>query len=313
MRKTFVLLALVAVFGAFSMPAKKVKFQYDAKVGDQFVLYQETEQVIEQSVMGMDQKITNSIKGEFLLDVKEVDAAFILFDVWFSRVYFKMDNPMAPMLMDSESKDTSDLMTKLGLALTKKPMGMKLGRNGKILELIGGDELTEDVMGTFEGLSAMQAAQIRAFLQQAYAEDQLKSNLSDFLVEYPSEAFDQKESWTTKSTVPALDLLVEHTWKLEPGANSKDQRVAISGEGKILSKDTEKIVDLPNGMQATYKFVGEKTATGIIDQKTGMIRSLDISSTVDGNMKLLQNAQIPEDLEIPMTLKTSTSYRLEKK
>ena len=55
----------VFVLLAFSFPPADVKLQYEFKVGDEYLWSQSTKQTVKQSIMGMDQTMTNDISGEY--------------------------------------------------------------------------------------------------------------------------------------------------------------------------------------------------------------------------------------------------------
>ena len=105
-------------------------------------------------------------------------------------------------------------------------------------------------------------------------------------------------------------MRIENTWSL---TNADKDHATISGDGHLTTIDKEKVNNLVNGMRSKSDLSGTQKTTSQVDLKSGWPKEVKILSDINGKLTLLAGGLIPQDMDVPMTVKIETNYTISKK
>ena len=121
---------------------------YNLNEGEIFIIEQEAEQQIIQSLEGTSHELTNRISGVLHFRVLKAEDTGYLLEFMFKDLDFQIESSLQGMLLDihAAEPDPADTQSQVFNAMLNVPVEMKLGRHGKILEVIGGDSLVSTMV-----------------------------------------------------------------------------------------------------------------------------------------------------------------------
>ena len=88
--------------------------------------------------------------------------------------------------------------------------------------------------------------------------------------------------------------------------------IDIGTKGNFKS-DFDKVMEgagLPPG--ATFKFTGDQEGTFIVDASNGWINNADITVDIHGAIDIPASANMPQDMSIPMEIRSVNNYKMER-
>ncbi|WP_268123509.1 DUF6263 family protein [Roseivirga pacifica] len=281
-------LIMTLLVGALTLlPTAKPKIDgYNFKKGEKYELNVIMAQSITQSVMGQEMLTKMNMETTELLEVVDVSGDVFTIKVTGKRRFLKMNMPngMGETIMNSEGSEAIDKPFSI---MVNKSYSMKMNRQGKVLELIGVDEMVEAMEKELAGTQfAAQSGELLAI----YSEDNLKTTMNTQFEIYPE---DGKREWgihnvTVVSNIP-VDVSMDMSFK-------DDQ--TIYGEGTIsMDGDISAM-----GMNMKAKMNG--TQQSIFDlASNGVPTKAQTIQEVSGNLDAMGQ-------KIPMTINTeaTTTY-----
>lgn len=290
--------------------AKEVNLQYKFKTGEQFEYVQVSKQNAVQILPGMgEMKMDGTLGGTMLLKIKSVDpSGSARIETHYSKLKMATNSFILSMSMDSEGSQEED-GNKIIKSLTGKTFFFTLTKTGKVENVEGVENLYSE-LGSL-GLDEDVVAKTRKALQQTINDKSIKTLLENGLVAYPEKAVKTGDSWNT-SSVQAVNfpMKIDNKWSLK---DADDANANIVCEGNLTTIDKEKVNNLVNGMKSKSDLNGTQRMNSHVDLKTGWPKEVKILSDIKGTMTLLAGGLIPQDMEIPMTVKIETSYSIVKK
>lgn len=307
--KSIILTLVVAVCVGFR-PAENVTLQYKFKAGDEYEYIQQSKQNAIQTLPGMgEMKMDGVLGGMMLLKIKSVDAGgSARIESQYSKLKMATNNFIMSMSMDSEGSQEED-GNKIIKSLTGKTFFFTLTKTGAVEDVEGVENLYSGLgsLGLDEGV----VSKTRKALQQTINDKSIKTLLENGLVSYPDKPVKTGDKWNT-ATVQAVNfpMKIENTWSL----TNADASVAnISCDGNLTTIDKEKVNNLVNGMKSKSDLNGTQKMNSRVDIKSGWPKEVKILSDIKGTLTLLAGGLIPQDMEVPMTVKIETNYTIVKK
>jgi hypothetical protein len=308
--KSFILGIIVVLGTGFCFPTGEVSLQYKFKAGDEYEYIQRSKQNAVQNLPGMgEMKMDGALGGTMLLKIKSVDEkGTARIETQYSQLKMVTNSFIMSMSMDSDGSQEED-GNKIMKAMTGKTFFFSLTKTGKV-ENVEGVENLYSGLGSL-GIDEDVVAKAQKTLKQTINDKSIKTLLENGLVMYPDQAVKTGESWNT-SSVQAVNfpMTIDNTWSLK----SLDGTVAtIASNGNLKTIDKDKVNNLVNGMKSKSDLNGTQTMNGKVDVKSGWPKEVKIISDLKGTMTLLAGGLIPQDMEIPMTVKIETDYSIVKK
>lgn len=304
------LILVVLVILGINELAAQVTLQYKFKTGDEFEYVQRSKQNAVQTLPGMgEMKMDGALGGTMQLKIKGVDEkGTARIEAQYSKLKMVTNSFIMSMSMDSEGSQEED-GNKIMKAMTGKPFFFSLTKTGKV-------EGVEGVENLYSGLSSLDldadvVSKAQKTLKQTINDKSIKTLLENGLVSYPESSVKAGDSWNT-SSIQAVNfpMTIENTWTLK---SSEANTALVVCNGNLKTIDKEKINNLVNGMKSKSDLNGTQTMNANVDVKSGWPKEVKIVSDLKGTMTLLAGGMIPQDMEIPMTVKIETDYAIRKK
>lgn len=308
MRRSFGLILFVML--SFGHVQGQVTLQYKFKTGDEFEYVQRSKQNAVQVLPGMgEMKMDGALGGTMHLKIKSVDEkGTARIEAQYSKLKMVTNSFIMSMSMDSEGSQ-EEAFNKIMKAMTGKPFFFSLTKTGKV-------ENVEGVENLYSGLGSLEldsdvVSKAQKTLKQTINDKSVKTLLENGLVTYPDQALKTGDSWNTSSIQSVnFPMTIENTWSLK---SSEAAGAVVSCQGTLKTIDKEKVNNLVNGMKSKSDLNGNQNMTANVDVKTGWPKEVKILSDLKGTMTLLAGGMIPQDMEIPMTVKIETDYAIRKK
>lgn len=304
--KISILLALVLFI---SPPlTESVKLEYTFKIGDEYTMDQITNQTMKQTIMGTDQSGENHYSGTMILKVVSVTSTGARVETQFISLKNTSKTVMGETIMDSNGPE-DNVQNKVFKAMMKKPFHIAITKLGRVEKVEGADNLWSD-MGNL-GIDETTLATLKQSLSQMLGENSLKSSFEQALIVYPDRKVKVGETWSSQNGFPMeFPILVDNTWTLVDAVSSS---AVINANGVFTTTDKTKAISLPGGFKATVDLTGKQNMKASVNPKSGWPNDLNINSVLTGKMTLLAGGMLPQDMEVPMEIKTETAFKFIKK
>ena len=307
--KGIILTIIIGICGGFA-PVADVTLQYKFKAGEEYEYGQLSKQNAVQTLPGMgEMKMDGTLGGTMLLKIKSVDSnGSARIESQYSKLKMVTNSFIMSMSMDSEGSQEED-GNKIIKSLTGKTFFFTLTKTGSV-ENVEGVENLYSGLGSL-GLDEDVLTKTRKALQQTINDKSIKTLLENGLVSYPEKPVKAGDKWNT-SSVQAVNfpMRIDNTWSL---LTADGNSANISCEGSLTTIDKEKVNNLVNGMKTKSDLNGTQKTNSQIDLKSGWPKEVKILSDIKGKMILLAGGLIPQDMEVPMTVKIETNYTIVKK
>jgi hypothetical protein len=307
--KSIILTLVVCLCASFS-PVAELTLQYKFKAGEEYEYIQLSKQNAIQTLPGMgEMKMDGTLGGTMLLKIKSVDnAGSARIESQYSKLKMVTNNFIMSMSMDSEGSQEED-GNKIIKSLTGKTFFFTLTKTGTVENVEGVENLYSGLgsLGLDEGV----VTKTRKALQQTINDKSIKTLLENGLVSYPEKPVNPGDKWNT-SSVQAVNfpMKIDNTWSL---INADGGTANISCEGNLTTIDKEKVNNLINGMKSKSDLNGTQKVNSQVDLKSGWPKEVKIISGLKGKLTLLAGGLIPQDMEVPMTVKIETNYTIVKR
>lgn len=308
--KFLLLTFLIAFVPCVETVDKELKLEYKFRQGDEFEYAQVSKQNALQTLPGMgEMKMDGTLAGTMILKIKSVDAnGSARIESQYSKLRMVTNNFLMSMSMDSEGSQEED-GNKIVKSMTGKTFFFTMTRTGAVQDVEGVENLYS-ALGSLD-IDDDVVNKARKALQQTINDKSIKTLLENGFISYPDKAVKSGDKWNT-SSVQAVNfpMKIDNTWSLQ----GVDASVAkITGESSLATIDKEKVNNLVNGMKSKSDLTGTQKMTGQVDLRSGWPKEVKILSDIKGTMTLLAGGLIPQDMEIPMTVKIETTYTIVKR
>lgn len=285
-----------------------VKLEYKFKVGEEYTMDQITNQTMKQTIMGSEQAGENHYSGSMILKIVSLTSTGARIETQFLSLKNTSKNLMGETIMDSEGTE-DNVQNKVFKAMMKKPFHITMTRLGKVEKVEGADNLWSD-MGNL-GIDQTTLAALKQSLGQMLGENSLKSSFEQALIVYPDKKVKVGETWTSQNGFPMdFPILVDNTWTLAEATSSS---ALVNANGVFTTTDKTKTISLPGGFKATVDLTGTQNLKASVNVKSGWPNNLNINSELKGKMILLAGGMLPQDMEVPMEIKTETTFKISKR
>ena len=267
---------------------------YQLKEGDVFIVEQQAEQQIVQSLEGTSHELTNRISGILQFRVLQVrDTSFIL-EFMFRDLVFQIESSLQGMLLDihAAEADPSDTQARIFNALLNVPVEMELGREGRIMEVTGGDSLVARVVDQAGLEDGFNKTVMQRTLEQEYGSRALAQSYEQMTFFYPRIPVSVGDRW--KNSYEGK-ISTQNTWQLD---SLNVERAVISGVATIRMKTADP--------SSSMDLEGTQKMTVMTHGPSGFLNEMQVENQASGISTSAQTG----DLEIPTTITSMITYRL---
>ena len=268
--------------------------KYSLKKGDMFRVKQDAKQLITQQLEGQKHELTNDLGGLYDFKVVEVDEKG--FDILLSFQDFKLKSTssLQGTIMDVKALELveGDVMSEMFHSLIDHKLKLRMGTNGSIISVEGGDELINKMISA-AGLEDEYTKNImRESLAKEFSSDGLAKSFEQMTYFYPAKKVAVGDTW--ENTYNGK-LVANNTFTLE---KIEGDNIFIDGAAAIVMETDES--------GAKMSLSGSQETTIKANLSNGFIQQVKVSTHAEGDTKMAQMG----DVGIPTTIESTTTYEL---
>ena len=262
-------------------------------------------QKVAQSVMGLDQVVTQTVGLGYRLAVTEVDPAGVMTgQCTYDSCFFKQEGPLGAVEYDSASPPELVPEAARGFAaLVGLGFTIRLDPTGRTVGIAGLDAMIARMlerMGLSEGTDRDQAAQT---LKNQYGDEAMKRSLGSMFWQYPERPLSVGESWTNETRVSVgFPMTVVGTYTLT-GRKNGQATLAVHA---TVAPNREAPPQELQGMKLRYELAGEQDGTVEIDEATGLTVRTAVRTKLAGQVTAIMGPGKEDVMTFPIAVEGET-------
>ncbi len=287
--------------------AQSYNLKYNLNKGQDYRFYQETKMKIVQSLGFIDQEISNEFKGITRFTPVGSEGDNIVLNTSFETMIVSVKSLLFNLDYDSSKPiDPSNQMSKVYSGIIGKNFKMVINPQGKVLRVEGIDKMISDAVNAMGNVQPQMAAMMKKTVSSQFGAEALIGNMGMLLSMYPNASKKVGDKWSTGTKITSgINAELSNTWTL---ADASNKQWKLKGSGNISTQGGEAVM---NGMKVTMNLSGNQDSEFVVSQNDGWFVSGKQKQQVQGVVSMKANAQMPQGMDIPM--KVSSSTYLEKR
>lgn len=295
------LVLTIALLMPFTIMASGTSLNLKLSKGSTIMYSAVSEQVINQTINGVQQIIKQNQTFEYTIGVDGNDGnGNYNTTITFKRVAIDME--MQGMKMSFDSNNESDNASAnpqflIFNALINKKVNATVSNKGKVLEVKNSDELRKQLIDALGG-----GVQVEQSINTALTEDALKQMFSGSFVEFPNKTLKVNDSWTVNESINNQFILniINNITLIEEGDN--ENKLSISATMSTVPGNKSNMM----GAEVTYNLIGTTSGSVDLDAITGMVISSVVEQNINGN---IIGDMMGQKLDIPMSITSKTTVK----
>ncbi|KAB2807348.1 DUF6263 family protein [Phaeocystidibacter luteus] len=297
-------LFLLVVFSLSSFSQESVSLRLNPEVGDEFTVTVDQKQDITQTIMGMEQKITQDQAIRVVYECTGVSKDAILMDATIDGA--KLSTSGAVGDTDYDSDNPSDEATGQALvysAMIGSVLKAEFNVFGQIEKVTGVNAMMEKVADAFDFAEGPERDAFMDEVAKSISDESFAKDFGASMITFPKEEMSVGDTWTSESTVQTQTLLkVVTTYTVQ---EITDDQVVLSVEGNISTDSSSSDPVVVSGMELVYSLGGTQAGSIRIDREKGWVTTSTIDLDISGEVEMMPNAQVPEGLTWPLMIKST--------
>ncbi|WP_066627693.1 DUF6263 family protein [Labilibacter marinus] len=293
---------VVLIVCVVGLNAQTHDLKYKLKKGQDYKFYQETKMNITQSLGIIEQEIKNEFKGITRFTPVSNEGSNIVLSTAFETMIINIESMMFNINYDSSKPiKPEDKIANIYNGIIGKDFTVVITPQGRVVRIDGIDEMIDDAVRALGSTDSKVAMQMKKTLSSHFGKEALTGNMEMLLSIYPAKAKRVGESWSTDTKLTsALKANLSNNWTL---VNASNKQWRMHGKGNITTLGEEAIM---NGMKMSFNLKGKQNAEFVVSQEDGWFISGKQNQNIEGTVSMKGNAQLPQGMEIPMTVTSTT-------
>jgi len=298
--KKFVFAGLFLLSGLIVVPAQQVKLSFNPEKGKKYVYQTEVVQNAKQNVMGQEIPVEMEINTTYLMEIKDKTPQEIMVQLTYEEMTYIISSPMMKMGYDSKNpvenpSDFDQMLSKMFDQMIGQPIVMVIAPDGSVKLLTGMDAIGENMVSAITDDGPM-IAQLGAQMKQQYNDAAMKNMFEQSFKTYPDNPVRVGNSWNMESTMMVNNMMAGFKTKYTLKSVSKNMAtIAVDGE-----------IEMNPGEGMEGKISGTQIGTMIVDTKTGLSLTSEVSQNMKGELKV-------QGMDIQMEMITNTKTSIKEK
>ncbi len=295
-----VIIAIMIVFVGVNAQSHSLK--YKLKKGVDYRFYQETKLNITQTLGFLEQEMKNDFKGITRFTPVGNEGNNIVLKASFESMLINVESLMFNMFYDSSKPlNPEDKMAMIYSKIVGEEFKMVISPQGEVIRIEGMNQIIDSAVNSVGNIQGSAANRLKTTLAGHFGEEALSGNMAMILSIYPEESKKIGESWKTETALTStLKADLFNNWTLAGVSNDK---WTLKGIGGISSSGQEAVI---NGMKVTFNLKGNQNADYVLNPNDGWFIRGKQEQKLEGTMVMNGNQQLPQGLEIPMKVTSST-------
>lgn len=252
-----------------STASKMLKFNFEKGKGYDY----EMTMNMDQEIMG--QKMTMDMLTYYSMDVVEDDGDIKTVTSTYDR--FKMDmsvagmnievdsdKPLSSLDKDDEGDNPMKMLNKLLSAIKGRKVTMKINAEGKVLEVIGFEDMAKSIVDSM-GIDGEESQQMIRQFDKQFNEESMKDQFERILYIFPNKEIKVGDSWEKQTSSVGI------------GKGKYNSTYTVTDiEGDMVTLDEKSTIKADDGAKMNGKILSKL----IVDSKSGLVVSADMDMTV---------------------------------
>ncbi len=285
-----------------SIAMAQITLSYQTKVGDTYSTTLSMAQNIKQTMMGTDQSATNEQVISVDFKTESISDGFFNLDLLYKRVIINQNSPMGSSGFDSNNTEDVVPPALRGYAsLVGKGYKVSFDKTGEIHSASGVNGMINKMVEELDLPTQEAKARLKANLTSQFNDETMISQIQNGLIIYPKGKINKGDTWVLDQSISSpYPLNISSTYTLK----DYDTDFAYISVSSTISTDDDSNMSL-QGAEVLFELKGTQTGDIKVDRKTGFILDSNLEQNTSGLMKVIS----PQQMEIPMELKSVTSIK----
>jgi len=267
------------LIAGLNVTTAQVKLSFNPEKGKKYEYQSEMIQNIQQNVMGQTIPMELEMNIKYLMEIKGKTSQETQMQYTYKEVAYIINSPMMKMGYDSKNpienpSEMDKIFSKIFSTLIDESFMIVVAPDGTITSVTGMELIAEKMVNAISGDGTM-AAQLGAQMKMQFGDDAIKNSFQQAFKIYPANPVKKGDSWNleSKTTISNMNTDVKTKYSLK---DISKNLATITFESVMELIPTE-------GMEGNLS--GSQTGTMIVDTKTGMTITSDVSQNMKGNVK----------------------------
>ena len=295
--KKITLIGLFLLSG-LSIISAQIKLSFNPEEGTKYLYTQDIVQQVKQTVMGQEMPMSTEMSMTYVMDVKEKSPQEIKSQFTYQDVSYNVSSAMFSMKYNSKNpvenpSDMDKMMSDMFSAMIGKPFIVNIAPDGSVNSVSGMDAISESMVQSAASGNPM-GAQIGASMKQQFNDEAMKSMFEQSLKIYPDHPVKVGDSWEIEQNTSqsGMNSIIKTKYTIK---EIKNNIATIQLESEVNMKPSTA------GMEGNMS--GTQSGIMLVDTKTGMPVSSEISQNIKGSIKA-QGMDISQDLTSKVKIST---------
>lgn len=294
-------LAIALFLAAAAVAQEPVSLRLNLQAGETYPQRVSTRQVVNQTLIGMEQTTETGLVLEYDFTVTKIDPAtgVATLDAVYRRVAMEFASPMLDMAYDSAAPP-AEIHPALRpyAALVGASFTMDIAPDGTVPRVDGVNETVDAILQSVDLPEGMREG-LEGQLREQFNDEAVRRLTEQTLAIYPEGPVAVGDSWSKRiDGAGMIPIVIDNTWTLKQ-ADAAAAGLAV--ESKITSAADGSFFET-NGMSLKGAFEGSQAGTIDLDRATGWIRRGELQQKLTGTVTL--GGEATGGMTIPMTMTT---------
>jgi len=291
------------LIAGLTVTSAQVKLSFNPEKGKKYEYQTDMTQNIQQKVMGQTIPMELEMNIKYLMEIKNKTPQEITVQFTYREVVYIITSPMMKMGYDSKNpiENPSEMDKILGKMFSKmidQSLVAVIEPDGTIKSVTGMDAVAENMVkaiaedGQLSG--QVMAAQLSEQMKQQFNDDAMKISFQHSFKIYPANAVKAGDSWNEESAMSVNNMNTTYITKY----------TLKEVKNNMATVAVESVVAMDPGATMEGKLDGTQNGTILVDVKTGLPVTNDITMNIKGNVKTQGM-----DIEMDLSAQTKTTTK----
>lgn len=270
---------------------KKYLYNLNLPTGTKYYFNINTKTVSKLSAMGKDVETNNQSEVGLIYEVVGRSADSIQIKITYDQLKFALKSKEGTKEIDAANSGHSfDNMEKQLAAVKGSSLNVTLNKKGEVLQVSGGNEITDKLIATLNVSNPTSQARVREQFNKFIGEDFVKNNLASQFKLFPDTAVAVGNTWKQ-----------ENTLSTEIGAKASSTFTFDDLDGNIATVQSTAVINTDNkmtimGNEVVANMKGNQEGQFETDTATGLLMKSETTTAIDGSMQMMGK-------DIPLSIK----------
>ncbi|CQR71028.1 hypothetical protein SOV_45390 [Sporomusa ovata DSM 2662] len=261
------------------------------------------------SVNNKTSKVHQIVDMNLSMDVKDVDKdKNVTIDYKYDSIKISTECAGQRMEYDSKQNNERNPLSQIYGGIIGKSFTVKLDKKGQVLELIGIDDIINSMIDNIKG-SEEQKKAFKNSLNQSFGDNAIKSMIKQMTSYYPDKEIKVGDIWDNKYDIKTFfPISVNNKLQL---VGVKDGLLNVDVQSTIATDTKNNTIDFM-GVKGNVNLNGDSKGNINITKSNGLVQNGTFTQNISGEIELLANQSIPENINMPITMTSTITYETTK-